>query len=313
MKNSILFDSKDDYILKKQDIEFWKPRIERLLSQHDLRQSFDNIVPGFNSTYPVFVMDDVVIKFFCHRSNWQSVFQKERAVHEVLATNPDILAPKILAAGIIGEGEGSWGYKISSRIKGSSWLNTELNREQEILVFSELGSQLKKVHALPVNHALIERLDSFDHLDVKSAADKSSLPKHLLPQVNEFLKSLPPFDNVLVNSDIVLMHIFINNSHLSGIIDWGDAAITDRHYELGKLCLEFPGDKVMLKSLIEAASWPITTHFAHQALGMALYRQAVGLTQHNTFDTFHKLPGTIPHLGSVKTLEELSKILFALD
>lgn len=37
------------------------------------------------------------------------------------------------------------------------------------------------------------------------------------------------------------------HGHLSGIIDWGDAAIMDRHYELDELCLEIPSDKVLLK------------------------------------------------------------------
>jgi len=273
----------------------------------------ENIKPGFNSTYPVFVLDDLVIKFFCHRKNWQQVYQKECAVHQALAKNQDILAPQIIAHGEEGKDVNSWAYKISTRIEGDSWLKHELTRAQQITVFSELGRQLKMIHALPVDNTLIERFDNFDHLDVKAAAQNSSLPKHLINQIDDFLAALPPFDSVLVNSDIVLMHIFINKGRLSGIIDWGDAAITDRHYELGKLCLEFPGDKELLKALLDAADWPLTESFAHQALGMALYRQALGLTQHSSFDMFHKLPAAIKDLNSVKTLNELSNILFKID
>ena len=46
---------------------------------------------------------------------------------------------------------------------------------------------------------------------------------------------------------------------------------------------------------------------------MALYRQAVGLTQHRTFDMFYKLPNAIEHLDRVETLDELSKILFQIE
>jgi len=308
-----LIQSDIEYASKKSDILFWKSRIAEILELNNLKQSLDNIKPGFNSTYPVFVLDDFVIKFFCYRKNWQHVFKKECAVHQILAKNLEIFAPKIVGKGEMGKAANTWAYTISTRVAGDSWLNTKLTRAQQINIFFELGKQLKMVHSLPIDNNVIKRFDSFEHLDVISAAQNSSLPNQLIHQVNDFLGSMPPFDKVLVNSDIVLMHVFISHGHLSGIIDWGDAAITDRHYELGKLCLEFPGDKELLKNLLEAADWPVTETFAHQALGMALYRQAVGLTQHRTFDTFHKLPNTIEHLDRVETLDELSKILFQVE
>ena len=42
---------------------------------------------------------------------------------------------------------------------------------------------------------------------------------------------------------------------------------------------------------------------------MALYRQAVGLTQHNSFDIFWELPEELK-LDEVKTLDEYAKVLF---
>ncbi len=313
MKSIELFQTKEEYCSKKSDSSFWNPYMTELLEQNNIKQSLENIKPGFNSTYPVFVLDDLVIKFFCQRKNWQKVYQKECAVHQLLAQSQDILAPRILAHGQEGQDAHSWAYIISTRISGDSWLHSEPSRDQQMTVFSELGEQLKLIHALPAENALIEKFSHFDHLDIKASAQKSSLPKHLIGQIDDFLLGLPPFDSVLVNSDIVLMHIFTNKGHLSGIIDWGDAAMTDRHYELGKLCLELPGDKELLKILLEASNWPVTEHFAHQALGMALYRQAVGLTQHSTFDTFHKLPAAIKDFQTVNTLAELSKILFEVD
>ena len=215
MKNIKLFQTDEEYYSKKSDILFWNPFIAELLEKNNLQQSLENIKPGFNSTYPVFVLDDLVIKFFCHRKNWQQVYQKECAVHQALAKNQDILAPQIIAHGEEGKDVNSWAYKISTRIEGDSWLKHELTRAQQITVFSELGRQLKMIHALPVDNTLIERFDNFDHLDVKAAAQNSSLPKHLINQIDDFLAALPPFDSVLVNSDIVLMHIFINNSQFN--------------------------------------------------------------------------------------------------
>ena len=67
---------------------------------------------------------------------------------------------------------------------------------------------------------------------------------------------------MFVNGDMVDMHVFVKDGHLSGIIDWGDACVADRHCEIGKLCLSlFPGDKVLLKILLEADAWPMSKHW----------------------------------------------------
>ena len=59
----------------------------------------------------------------------------------------------------------------------------------------------------------------------KAGAHQSSLPKHLIPQIDDFMETLDPFDRVFVNGDMVFMHIFVKDGNLSGIIDWGDAVL----------------------------------------------------------------------------------------
>ncbi|MDF1653781.1 MAG: aminoglycoside phosphotransferase family protein [Coxiellaceae bacterium] len=289
------------------DTSFWQPIITSVLQCHDIAHNNTPLTAGFNSTYPVFLMTDLVIKFFGYRDNWQEVFNNEMAAHQCLATNPKIAAPKILASGYLSDN--TWGYSISNRIAGDSWLNTNPTREQQISIIKELGQQLNLIHALPTNSALKNDKD-WHSLDLKAAARQSVLPNHLIEQIDDFIATLDPFDKVLVNSDIVYMHIFVNKAHLSGIIDWGDTTITDRHYEIGKLCLEFPCDKELLHTLLNASNWPITESFARQSLGLALYRQAVGLTQHHTFDVFYKIPDVVS-LDEIKNLDQLAEILFA--
>ena len=148
-------------------------------------------------------------------------------------------------------------------------------------------------------------------LNFQDAASKSILPAHLVAQVDGFIMKLDDFDKRFVNGDIVSNHVFINNGHLSGIIDWGDATVTGRHYELGKLMDTFDWDKNLLKIFLEASNWPVKQNFPKQALGLALYRQAVGLTQHNTFDVFYKLPNLI-NLENIDSLDELADKLFGL-
>ncbi len=318
MQNKLIFKSNEQYKASLSDINFWRPKIIDVLQRHeiakDIAQKLENnnldITAGFNSTYPVFLIDNLVVKFFGHRQNWQEVFTSECEAHEILDKDNKICTPKILACGNLCEDkDASWSYIISTRIAGNSWLNTKLTREQQLIVVAQLGEQLKYIHALPAA-GKFKTDESWPKLDIKAAAQQSSLPKHLIPQIDDFMTTLEPFDRVFVNGDMVSMHVFVKDGNLSGIIDWGDAVVTDRHYEVAKLCLSlFPGDKVLLKTLIDAANWPITNNFAKQTLGMALYRQAVGLTQHNSFDIFWQLPEEL-ELEKIQSLDEYARVLF---
>ena len=117
---------------------------------------------------------------------------------------------------------------------------------------------------------------------------------------------------MFVHGDLVNTHVFIEDNHVSGIIDWGDATVTDRHYEIGKLYFDIlAGKKELLRVFLESSNWPIRKNFATQALGLALYRQAVGLTQHHTFNIFHTLPGILEH-SEISSLDELAYVLFKI-
>ncbi len=312
MMNAPIITSDKAYKHRCADTAFWQPYVSCVLQRHDLAVNGSPITAGFNSTYPVFITDDLVIKFFGYRNNWQAVFKNEMAAHRCLATNPDIKAPQIIASGeLFEDSESPWAYSIARRIPGNSWLNTQLTRKQQIDLVKSIGQQLKLIHDLPINDQL-QTDHNWSTLDLKAAAKQSVLPNHLIAQIADFIAQLDPFDKVFVNSDIVAMHVFVNNAQLSGIIDWGDATVADRHYELGKLCLEFPGDKELLTTFINASNWPVNKNFARQALGLAIYRQAVGLTQHNTFDVFYKIPDVLP-LDEITNLDELADQLFNVN
>jgi hygromycin-B 7''-O-kinase len=308
--NKIKFSSHQAYRLHKGDIAFWHPYVCKALSQHRIKYHDIALSAGFNSTYPVFLTEKYVIKFFGHRDNWQNIFNNECAAYQLLAQDARIRVPQMIAQGQLFDGpESTWPYIISTRMAGSSWLESDITSTQKLQLVEALGTQIQYIHALPVNETLNNDTD-WQQLNIKAAAQQSVLPVHLTEQVDDFVKQLTPFDKVFVNGDIVAMHVFINNGRLSGIIDWGDAVITDRHYELGKLCLDiFPGDKKLLQVFLKASNWPIKNNFPAQALGMALYRQAVGLTQHHTFDVFYQLPDRF-NLNQVKSLDDLAGLLF---
>jgi len=311
MLNAPIFTSENEYCSYRADIDFWWPHIVNILEQHHLVGTDKRAAAkcGFNPTYPVFLIDDIVIKFFGHRHHWLSAFKTECVAHECLIQNNTILAPRILAKGqLFASSDAPWSYIISSKISGQSWLDKNLTYKEKNVVAAEIGQQLRKIHSLPPDIQL-----NHDHewskLNFRIAAEKSILPKHLIAQVDSFIAKLDDFDRCFVNGDIVNTHVFINNGHLSGIIDWGDATVTDRHYELGKLMDTFDWDKRLLETVLETSNWPVKKDFPKQSLGLALYRQAVGLTQHHSFDVFYKLPNLLP-LEDIATLDELAITLF---
>lgn len=308
MSNAIIFTSESEYCSRRGDVDFWWPHIVKVLERHHLPGIDKRSIAkcGFNPTYPVFLIDNVVVKFFGHCPYWLKAFNTESAAHNYLEKDSTILAPRIIARGHLFDT--SWPYIVSTKVRGNSWLDIDLTYEEKNNVAAEIGRQLYKIHHLPVANQL-KHDDKWSTLNFKNAAEQSILPKHLIDQVDSFIAKLDEFDRCFVNGDIVETHVFIDNGHLSGIIDWGDATVTDRHYELGKLLDTFDWDKRLLKTVLETSHWPVKNNFAKQSLGLALYRQAVGLTQHNSFDVFYKLPNLLP-LEDIATLDELAVILF---
>lgn len=308
---TLTFTSENEYCSYRENIDFWWPHIVKILEEHHLADvtKHHKAICGFNPTYPVFLIGDIVVKFFGYRPSWKRAFQTEHTAHRYLLKNETILAPRILASGNLFEDSSNpWPYIISTKVSGNSWLNTPLSFDEKNKIAAEIGTELRKIHAISTDNEL-EHDNEWSTLNFTGAAEKSVLPKHLVAQVESFIAKLDDFERCFVNGDIVDTHVFINNGTLSGIIDWGDATVTDKHYELGKLMDTFDWDKRLLKTVLDASNWPVKKNFAKQSLGLALYRQAVGLTQHNSFDVFYKLPDLIA-FKDITTLDELADVLF---
>lgn len=310
ISDTIIFGNEQEYRSHLANTNYWWPHISYVLNQNNLNNNFDkgDIKCGYNPTYPVFIIDNLVIKFFGHRSNWQDAFTTESRAHALLSGDQTILVPRIIAKGRLCEGSYPWSYIIYQKVKGRSWLDSDLMFMDKCGIAKSIGEQLYKVHNLNIDGQIFKCPD-WNKLDLKHAIGKSVLPDYFKEQVEEFVSDLGNGKS-LANGDIVPTHIFVDeNNALSGIIDWGDATLADKHYELGKLMDSFDWDKRLLKVMLDAYNWPWNKDFPRRALSMSIYRQAVGLTQHSSFDVFHKLPEIIP-LEDIVTLDELSAALF---
>lgn len=305
------FASLQEHISRIGDVDFWWPYVAEILQRHDLVDAAQEPVAGFNATYPTFLYGDVVVKLFGY-SRWsREIHAGERAAHALVATDPEITAPRLLGEGrLYDDVDAPWLYLITTRMPGVASWRAELSAEQRRSLAAQLGRQVRRVHALRPSGVATD--EEWPALNVAAAAERSSLPPHLIAQIGEYIARLERFDRVFVHGDLVAMHVFVEGGGLTGIIDWGDAMVTDRHYELIQLYRDMFGcDKSLFRTFLEASDWPIGKDFPCQTLGLALYRQAMMLTQHPSGDVFEPIAAQLP-LQDIGTLDELASELFAV-
>ncbi|MBW2242827.1 MAG: AraC family transcriptional regulator ligand-binding domain-containing protein, partial [Deltaproteobacteria bacterium] len=110
------------------DVGFWGPYVAEILERHDLGGAERKPVAGFNPTYPTFLCGDVVVKLFGYSRAWRKSHAAESAALALVATNPEIAAPRLLAEGrLVDNLDAPWPYLATTRMSGVSWRDAELS------------------------------------------------------------------------------------------------------------------------------------------------------------------------------------------
>lgn len=300
---------------RRTDIAFWAPCVADVLARHGLPAPQRRPLAGAGATFPTFVAGDAVVKFFDDAPSSARSFAAERTVLRRLAGDPAIMAPRLVAAGRLPDDTAPDGigrsYLVMTRVPGMAWGEADLTFDQRRAAAADLGRQVARIQALDPSGLPVH--DDWSVVDPTEAARRSTLPRKLAPEVADFLAAYPPAGRVAVHGDIMFRHVFVEQGRLAGIIDWGDAMATDRHYEFAKLHLDlFACDRTLLRAFLEAAAWPAGSDFAPRSMAMALWRQAHGLAQHATMDVFYRLRSFVPRLDAIVSLDELADALFAV-
>ncbi|MCC7368949.1 MAG: phosphotransferase [Chloroflexi bacterium] len=326
------FASIEAYRARLGDVPFWQPYVHEILHRHALAATGQQIDAGHNPTSPTFLYGEVVVKLFGYLPAWERSERFERGALALVTTNPALAAPTLLAHGLLYEGSSApWPYLISRRMRGVASWQAGLTPGQQHALALALGQQIGLLHALPISaeagddttgsaaagDAIAQGAATeadWAGVSIATAATESSLPPHLAAQAEAYVTRLGPSsaaDRVFTHGDIVATHVYVEDGRLSGIIDWGDATIADRHVELIQIYRDlFRCDRDLFRVFLEAADWPRADDFPHRALAHALRRQAMGLAQHPTIDVFMPIARRYP-LAEVATLEELAELLFA--
>jgi len=300
------FASVQQYGSRLGDLGFWRPYVSEILECHDVAGAGREWVAGTGGTYPTFLYGDVAGKLFGYFASWGQNWAAGRAALALIVTDPEIAAPRLLFEGrLYADADAPWPYLITTRMSGMAWRDADLTTNEQLGVAAELGAQVRRVHAL--HPSGIDTHATWLPLNPAEATERhrawGSLPPPLIAQIDDYLTRLGPFDPVLVHADLTAEHAFVENGRLTGIIDWGDAMVTDRHYELGALHVDmFRCDKALLRAFLQAYGWPAGADFPHRALSLALYHR---------FDVFEPI-GTLRQLRGVDTLDVLATELFAI-
>jgi hypothetical protein len=131
-------------------------------------------------------------------------------------------------------------------------------------------------------------------------SSRVELAMHELLAVPDFLSDAEPA-GILVHGDITADHVFVDGRGITALIDWGDALVADRAYELPAVYLgAFRGDRRLLAAFLDAARWPP---------GDLERRGLQGILEFQ-FDAITTI-ATSYDLTQVDSLEELAGLLFA--
>ncbi len=292
------YHSLQDYSSLFTRVDYWRPYVEQVCARHTI--AVHGLRAGLAGTNPVFVVDDgadgVVIKFFETRffAGARS-FAHERAIYALIAHERSLPAPALIAADTL-FADGDWPYLIISRIPGASLgeVSAQVSRADYLRLASWLGTFLRRFHALPLGQSslLPQTEREFADFIIKQRVDCVArhrgwgvLPEHLLAELPDYL---PPAEWLFEAAAAwCLIHCDLNHDHLlgefvaghwqpRGVIDFGDARVGDRHYELVALHLGlFRADRGLLRSFLAAYGLDAARdhHFVQRAMSYTLLHE----------------------------------------
>lgn len=302
------FSTLAEHVSRVTDADFWRPYVAEILGRHGLGGE-PTVTSG--ATHPTFVCGEVVVKLFGQAAFWRRSFQAERGAYAVLAADPAIPAPRLVAEGtLFDDAEAPWPYLVMTRLPGKSWWRARIPYEVRRTVAGDLGALVGRLRFLPTAGLATEA--DWPPPPLGEALARSSLPAHLAAQAEAFVATVAPAPPVVLHGDIVGNHVLVEDGRLVGLIDWGDAMAGDPHLELIQPHRDmFGGDKGLLRAFLDGAGWTPGEDFARQALAFGLRRQAIGLAQHHTIDVFEPIAARFP-LTEIATLDDLAALLFEL-
>lgn len=238
------------------DPQYWGPYVQEVIDRNSLPNGV--IETPFVGTFPTFIVDEVVVKLFGPSFDGERSSQVELAMHELLATERDLPVPGLIASGQLFDAAPGWPYLVTERMPGRAIRDVELDGALGAQVATQLGAVVNRLHQLRPPDVVRQRELLGDlRNDAPARLRRFGLPEHLVEQVPDFLADAEPAE-ILVHGDITADHVFVDRRGITALIDWGDALVADRAYELPAVYLDaLRGDQRLLAAFLDAARWPL--------------------------------------------------------
>jgi hypothetical protein len=328
--NLEILESVDGYRYHFMDPALWEGYVRQVCAQH-FNNSPAQVRPGLAGSFPTFIVDERwVVKFFGRLFEGERDYETEVTAGRLLAADPLIPVPAILASGsLFSEGDGwPWPYLVFQYIPGVSFgeVYDQVPLHEKLAVARQMGETARRIHRLPLTgsgvfpagwHAYLSFLQAQRAACVANHRQWGSLPERLVDQLDDFL--LPVEDLLDLRLIPHLIHADLTGDHLLGclendrwttlgLIDFGDAMTGSLFYELVALHLDlFRSDKRLLRAFLEAYAPPawLLTNFARRAMTATL------LHRFDVLVLVFREPRR--RVQAVASLEELARALWDLN
>ncbi|HZU67613.1 MAG TPA: aminoglycoside phosphotransferase family protein [Ktedonobacteraceae bacterium] len=318
------FATRQEYARCFTNPSYWQAYVAAICTRHELGEC-TTVRAGFPGTNPVFIVNETyVIKLYSDLFDGERSFLVEHEVYRLIATQPDLPAPSLVASGELFDAHDgwSWPYIVTQIIPGLSMSESELSDTDRLAIATWLGPVVRRLHALPLVEAgpLLPRWEPFLQFLAEQRAEVVNnhvrwgvLPAHLVAQIERYLPDLtelidtdetPALIHCDLTSDHVLGESITGHWQPSGIIDFGDAKVGDRMYELVALHLGlFDSNRQLLWTFLDAYGFDT-------ALQRDFVRKAMSMTLLFEFNVCSHIFKNIPAAASASTLEELAELLW---
>lgn len=319
-------DSVQAYSRLFTDADYWRPYVEVVCQRHRLARCRE-VRTGLPGTFPAFIVDGrYVVKFFGELFGGTTCFRVELEMYDLLAHDREIPAPSLVAKGeLFSATDGwPWPYLVSTAIDGKSLAEVyeQVAYPDKLAIAQLAGPIVRRIHGLqPGNYAPLrptwEAFDRFMEEQIAGCAEHhrawGTLPERLVVQIDTYI---PPLAELVDHSvPPHVLHCDLNADHVlgafegdrwrpAGIIDFGDAMVGDRVYELVALHLGlFRGDQQLLRYFLEAYGFD-------NGLRRGFVRRATSMTLLHQFNVLAELFPAIDDETPIESLQELGSLLW---
>ncbi len=322
-----VFADDDAYEASLKRAAFWAPYARAALRMAGLPDEGE-VVTHFPTTHvAALVGGKYLVKL--HYEDWfgEDCFQTEREAYGML-NGHRLPIPKLLADGALYREEDGWRWPflVMTAMHGRAMRECDgflTNKERERAA-DFVGKTLRRLHETPVHEGEYLSLEMYVDL-IQTRTQRchrdheqwGSLPTHLAEQVRDYVwdarSLIDPEEgpHELIHGDLQGGNVFLEGeagaAKPTGIVDFNDAYVGDRHYDLVAVHLKaFGCDKLLLGRVLEAYGW------GEQGRGWA--KRMMALTLAHDYDMIEPVVARFPQaVAAAETLDELATLLWDLD